>query len=251
MSGRLPIALATGFLLALGTARAQTSGADPNVAAPFGKPVEDQSIFWHLLIDQLEGRLGDEQDSFNWDGQFWVGTDLDRLWLKSEGTVPRNGKVEDGVHEALYSRAITTYFDLQAGLRYDLDSRPSRGWLALGVQGLAPGFFDLEATAYASDGGHFATRLRASYDQLLTQRLILQPEIEMNLYSKSDPRRSVGSGLADLEVGLRLRYELTRKFAPYVGVTYQDKFGQTASFARSEDEPVNDVRLVLGLRLWL
>jgi copper resistance protein B len=246
---RLLVASATGLLVALGAARAQTPGADPNVAAPFGKPVEDQSIFGHVLIDQLEWRFGEER-SFVWDGQAWAGTDLDRVWFKSEARIT-NGDVEDGIHEALYSRAISTYFDLQAGIRYDLDSRPSRGWAAFGIQGLAPGFFNVEATAYASDAGHLAARFRGSHDMLITQRLIFQPEFELNLYSKSEPRRGVGSGLSDFELGLRLRYEITRKFAPYIGVEFEDKFGKTADLARREDETVDDVRLVFGIRLWL
>jgi len=247
-ASRLAVALGTSLLAAVGAARAQTPGADPNEAAPFGSPVEDQRIFWHALLDQLEGRFGDGE-SFRWDGQAWVGTDTDRLWLKSEGIVT-SGQVEDGIHEALYSRAVTTYFDVQAGLRYDLDSAPSRGWVALGIQGLAPQFFDVEATGYASDAGHFAARLRTSYDLLLTQRLILQPEIELNFYSKADPGRGIGTGLSDLDTGLRLRYEITRKFAPYIGVAYEDKFGQTADFARRDGESVDSLRFVAGLRVW-
>lgn len=249
MNARHLAAAAGAFVVvAASAAMGQTRGADPNLAAPFGSPVEDQRIFWHVLVEQFEGRFGEER-SFVWDGQAWAGTDLNRVWFKSEARVT-NGDVEDGIHEALYSRAISTYFDLQAGLRYDLDSRPSRGWAALGIQGLAPGFFNIEATAYASDAGHLAARFRGSYDLLITQRLILQPEFEMNLYSKSEPRRGVGSGLSDFEAGLRLRYEITRKLAPYIGVEYEDKFGKAADLARREDETVDDVRFVVGLRLW-
>jgi len=166
------------------------------------------------------------------------------------GNAARQRHVDDGQQQFLYSRAITTYFDLQGGLRSDIDSRPTRNWAALGVQGLAPYFFDLELTGYASGQGHLAAKLEASYDLLLTQRLILQPQVEVNLYSKADPARMVGAGFSDIDTGLRLRYEIDRKFAPYLGVVYEGKFGQTASLARRAGESTGDVRFVFGLRLW-
>jgi copper resistance protein B len=196
-------------------------------------------IYAHALLDQFEGRFGGRDGEFRWDGQGWIGGDYDKLWIKSEGFADGHGRVTDGDHELLYDRAVSTYFDLQAGLRSDLDSRVTRNWAAFGVQGLAPLFFELEATGYVSDSGRLAAKLRASYDLLLTQRLILQPEIELNLYGKADPARETGSGLSDIDAGLRLRYELSRKVAPYLGVTYSDQTGQTADF-----------RLVAGIRSW-
>ena len=133
---------------------------------------------------------------------------------------------------------------------HDIDSRPTRNFVALGIQGLAPYFFDLELTGYASNEGHLAAKLEASYDLLLTQRLILQAQIEVNLYSKADPVRMVGAGFSDIDTGLRLRYEFSRKFAPYLGVVYEGKFGQTASFARRAGESAGDVRFVFGIRTW-
>jgi copper resistance protein B len=214
------------------------------------QPVHDQEIFAHGMFSQLEGRTSGTNTEFRWEGQGWVGTDLDKLWIKSEGTLQGNGTLDDGQHQFLYSRAITTYFDLQGGLRSDIDSRPTRNWGAFGIQGLAPYFFDLELTGYASDEGHLAAKLEASYDLLLTQRLILQPQIEVNLYSKADPSRMVGAGFSDIDTGLRLRYEIDRKFAPYLGVVYEGKFGQTANFARAAGESTGDVRFVFGVRLW-
>ena len=242
-------AIAAGLVAAASAAQAQVHPAEPSAAAPFGSPVEDQQIYVHGLLDQFEGRIGGDH-SFRYEGQAWAGTDRNRLWFKSEGEVAGNGKFGDGVHEALYARHITTYFDLQGGIRYDIDSGPSRGWAAFGIQGLAPQWFDVEATAYVSDSGHLAARLRTFYDLLLTQRLILEPEIELNFYSKSDPGRAIGPGLSDLDTGLRLRYEFTRKFAPYIGIAYQNKFGGTAAFARREGESTNDVRFVFGIRSW-
>jgi copper resistance protein B len=222
---------------------------DMNQAAMM-PPVMDSGIYAHAVLDQFEGRVGGPNPAFRWDGQAWIGTDYNKLWLKSEGFAQGHGRVEDGQHELLYDRAISTYFDLQAGLRSDIDSGTTRNWAAFGVQGLAPLFFDLEVTGYVSDQGHLAARVKASYDLLLTQRLILQPEAELNFYSKADPGRSVGSGLSDADAGIRLRYEISRKFAPYVGVAYQGKFGQSADFARQQGETAQGVRFVFGIRSW-
>jgi copper resistance protein B len=166
--------------------------------------------------------------------------------------VNEQGKVEDGDQEVLYDRPISflRYFDWQAGLRYDWDSSRGRLWGAFGIEGLAPGFFNVESTFYARDSGHFAGRVKGSYDLLLTNRLIAQPEIELNLYSKRDPARGLGPGLAELDTGLRLRYEFSRKFAPYIGVVYDGKFGDTAAFARHDGASVNDVRFIFGIRVW-
>lgn len=243
-------ALAAVLLCASHAPWAQTAGADPNVAAPFGSPVEDQRIYVHGTLEQFEVRNRGGRNDPTWDGQLWAGTDLNRLWIKSEGRVNSEGRVEDGIHEALYSRAITSFFDLQLGIRYDLDSAPSRGWAAFGIQGLAPYFLDVEATAYVSDSGHFAGRLRGTYDLLITQRLILQPDVELNFYSKSDRARDVGPGLSELDAGIRLRYEITRKLAPYLGVSYRANFGPTARFVRSHRESAEDFRFVLGFRAW-
>lgn len=253
---RIKVSIALGALLALASAPALAQAPPPANAMPDGtmadvQPVHDTGIFAHLLLDQFEGRFGGSGGGdFRWDGQGWIGTDYDKLWVKSEGFVRSDGTIDDGQHEFLYDHAISPFFDLQAGLRADLDSRPSREWAAFGVQGLAPLFFNLEATAYVSNHGHFAGRMRASYDLLITNRLILQPEAELNLYSKADPARLVGAGFSDLDAGLRLRYELTRKFAPYIGVAFENKFGRTADFARRAGESTNGVRLLLGIRTW-
>lgn len=213
-------------------------------------PIMDNGLFAHALLDQFEGRIGGPDAAFKWEGQAWVGTDYDKFWVKSEGLAQGNGRIEDGRHEFLFDRAISPYFDLQTGLRTDLDSGTTRNWAAFGFQGLLPYFFDLEATGYASDRGHLAARLAASYDLLITQRLILQPEAELNFYSKADPGRSVGTGLSDIDAGVRLRYEISRKLAPYLGVAYEGKFGQTADFARREGETAQGVRFVFGIRSW-
>ncbi len=245
--------LAAGFVAFATAAPAQPPARtdEPAPVLEFGtmQPVMDQGIFAHVIFNELEGRFNGANTEFRWEGQGWVGTDYDKLWIKSEGTF-RGNTIDDGQQQFLYDRAVTTYFDLQGGLRSDLDSRPARNWAAFGIQGLAPYFFDLEATGYISSQGHLAAKLEASYDLLLTQRLILQPQVELNVYSKADPARLVGAGFSDIDTGLRLRYEFSRKLAPYIGVVYQGKFGQTANFARQAGESTGDVRFVLGVRLW-
>lgn len=244
-----PLAAILAFVGISDTAGAQERPtADPSGSLNMPQTL-DNAVFAHAILNQLEGRFGDPS-SFRWSGEAWAGTDLNKIWLRTEGRV-ENGKVDDGTHELFYSRAISTYFNAQIGARYDGDSLPGRGWGAIGIQGLAPLFFEIAATAYISDDGRFAAKLEGSYDLLLTQRLILQPQIEMDFYTKNDREREVGSGLSELDAGLRLRYEITRKFAPYIGVTYLGKFGNTADFARAEGSPADQVRFVAGLRVWL
>ena len=216
-----------------------------------GTPMADEQIFAHVLLDQFEGRTNGPDDELRWDGEGWIGTDMNKLWIKSEGFVG-NGAVSDGDQEALYDRPIPhlRYFDAQIGVRADLDSDPSRTWAALGIEGLAPYNFKFAPTLYISDGGHIAGRVSGFYDLLLTQRLIAEPEAEFNFYSKDDPARKIGSGLADVDTGLRLRYEISRKFAPYVGIAYNGKYGNTASFARLAGENASDPRFIFGIRLW-
>jgi copper resistance protein B len=249
MMGRKGI-LAVFFAIFTSTPAAAQLQQDATNPAPFGAPVADKGTFMHAFLEEFEGRFGAE-NSFRWQGEAWWGTDSDRLWVKSEGETNGAGNVVDGQHEILYDRPITSFFDLQAGLRVDADSHTGRKWAALGVEGLAPLFLHVSATGYASDEGHFAAKLEGDYDLLLTQRLILQPQIETNFYAKSDPGRRLGSGLADLDTGLRLRYEFSRKFAPYVAATYEDSFGSTATFTRADGERTSELRFTAGIRMWL
>jgi len=208
----------------------------------------DKAIFVHGIFNQLEGRFGDS-NSFRWSGEGWVGTDENKVWLRSEGRLS-NGTMDDGIQELFYGRAITTYFNALIGGRYDLDSKPGRGWGAIGIEGLAPQFFRVGLTGYVSGDGHFGAKLEGSYDLLITQRLILQPQFEMNFYTKDDPAREVGAGFSELDAGLRLRYEIERKFAPYIGVTYLGRFGRTADMIRDAGGQTNEVRFVTGVRAW-
>ena len=256
MSAARFVALASSIgLLSAGSTQAQTIPAAGQSSAPPTQyvggmlPMMDDATIGHVLLEQLEDRWNGSDHSFRYDGQGWYGTDDDKIWVKSEGQVDCRSRFGDGQHELLYDRATSAFFDIQAGVRVDADSGPTRTWAALGVQGLAIYFVDVEATVYASDRG-VAARLKTSYDLLITQRLILQPEAEFNLYSASDRERDVGSGLSDIDAGLRLRYEITRKFAPYVGVSYQGRFGQAAEFAHRDHNSTSDARLAFGVRAW-
>ena len=216
-------------------------------------PINDNQIFWLLLVEQLEYRLNDGPDSLNWDAVAWVGGDYQRLWIKTEGEV----EVADGAGEAelqlLYGRLIAPFWDFQAGLRYDQtfgpDGAPGRAFAVIGIQGLAPYQFEVEASLFVSHEGDVSARFGADYKLLLTQRLILQPDLEINVAAQQVEEFGVGSGLNDIELGLRLRYEVSRQFAPYVGISWTRKFGQTAEFAREEGESTDNLAIVGGIRL--
>jgi copper resistance protein B len=179
----------------------------------------------------------------------WVGTDLDRVWLRSEGEQV-DGRAAPADIEVLYGRSVSTWWDVVAGIRHDFGEGPSQTYAAIGVQGLAPYKYEVEATVYIAQSGQTAARLELEYDTLLTNRLILQWQAELEFHGKTDELRGIGAGLGSFEAGLRLRYEVTRKFAPYIGVAWEHAFGRTADFRRAEGEGVNEARVVAGVRIW-
>lgn len=202
-----------------------------------------------FMIDRAETRIGEGQNIYLWDLQAWYGGDIDKLWLKSEGEGAFGGGVEGAEVQALWSHAIGAWFDVQAGLRHD--SRPDRRTHAvLGVQGLAPYFFELDAAAFLSDKGEMTARVEAEYDQRITQRLILQPRAELSMSAQNVPEIGLGAGLTSIEAGLRLRYEFSREFAPYIGIDYESRLGETADIARTTGEDPDRLSLLLGLRTW-
>jgi copper resistance protein B len=251
--------LAAAGAFALGAAHAQVAGAtaaqppavaDPNNPSPYGQMGSDQTVWAHLLVDQLEARVGSGGADLRWETQGWVGTDDWKLWVRDEGERTSEGRVQDGQLEAFVGKPISTYWNVLVGGRYDADSGPGRGWAALGIEGLAPRFFNVSATAYAGAKG-LAGKLELSYDQLITNRLILEPEGELDVYSEDDPARRIGRGFSDVDAGLRLRYEVTRKFAPYIGVVWQQDFGRTADLNRAAGEDTRNVILfAVGVRSW-
>jgi len=203
-----------------------------------------------LLVDRLEARIRNGSDGYLWDGQGWYGGDIDKVWVKTEGEGEFGGGIEEAEVQALWSHAIGPFFDLQAGARYDIRPQPDRGHLVLGIQGLAPYWFEVDAAAFLSSKGDLTARVEAEYDQRITQKLILQPRIEFDLAAQNIPEIGIGSGLSTGELGLRLRYEFKPQFAPYVGVEYERAFGDTADFRRAAGEDVGGWSFLVGVRAW-
>jgi copper resistance protein B len=231
-------------------ARDPDAYADGMMNGPMpGMNMADDASHARVLIDRVEQFHSGDGNGQAIDAQAWFGGDIDKLWLKLDGERV-GGKLGATRTEALWNRAIATYWSVQAGIRHDFGGGPGRTWAALGLQGLSPYWFDVQGTAYAGQHGRTALRFETEYDLLLTQRLVLQPDVKINLYGRNDPEREIGSGLSDIDAGLRLRYELSRKFAPYVGVTWNRKFANTARYAREAGKPVQETRIVAGLRLW-
>ena len=221
---------------------------------PYAQPgprqlkLADEHAFWSVLGDRLEYQ--EDSESTVYDVQAWYGTTYDRLVIKAEGDVA-DGTLEESSTELLWGHALNAYFDTQFGVRLDqFNDGKDRQWLAFGVQGLAPYWFEVDVTAYVSDDGRTALSAEAEYELLLTQKLILQPRAELNLYGKDDAENGLGSGLSDLAVGLRLRYEFSRQFAPYIGVEWTDTYGDTADYRRAAGEDTSDTQFVAGLRFW-
>jgi len=221
---------------------------------PYAQPgprqlkLADEHAFWSVLGDRLEYQ--EDSDSTVYDIQAWYGTTYNRFVIKAEGDIA-DGTLEESSTELLWGHALNAYFDTQFGVRLDqYDEGKDRQWLAIGMQGLAPYWFELDVTAYVGDDGRTALSAEAEYELLLTQRLILQPRAELNLYGKDDLDNRLGSGLSDLALGLRLRYEFSRQFAPYIGVEWTDTYGDTADYRRAAGEDTSDTQFVAGLRFW-
>lgn len=229
----------------------------PNLADRPGwpEPVADTMPFRSVLFDVLEYRAGEGADFARWDVLGWYGGDYQRLWFKSQGSRNFPSRLGgDAEVQVLYGRLIAPFFDFQAGLRYDRqwgpDGSRGRALAAIGVQGLAPYRFEVEPTLFVSQNGDVSARFTASQDILFTQRLILQPRFETNAAVQTVRRFGVGRGLNDVEAGLRLRYELRREFAPYIGVSWRRSFGETARFLRSEGRDADTWQVLAGVRLW-
>ena len=218
---------------------------------PIPRPrMADEAVMGGVMINRLERVQKKGNTYFNaYDFQGRIGKDYDKLVLKAEGEIDE-GKVHEARTELLWSHATSAYWDTQLGVRHDSGIAPSRNWLALGMQGLAPYWFEIDATAYVSDQGRSALRLSAEYELLFTQKLILQPRIEVNFYGVKDEERDIGAGLSSMVSGLRLRYEIRREFAPYIGVDWSSKFGETANLATAAGVNINDTNIVAGIRAW-
>lgn len=209
----------------------------------------DEHSLGTLMVDRLEVVDGSDTTSVVYDLQARYGRDYNGVVFKAEGDYD-NSELEEASTELLWGHAISTHWDAQLGARFDSGEGPNRSWLAVGLQGLAPYWFEVDMTAYVGEKGRTALGLEAEYELLLSQKLILQPRLEATLYGKDDAARGLGSGLSDLSLGLRLRYEIKREFGPYVGIEWASTFGDTADNVRDEGLDTKDTRAVAGVRLW-
>ena len=236
-----PHALASGCaVLALALCLDCVAGmSDQQMSAQMG--MDDSAAVGKLMIDQLELAGGPAGTAPAYQGQAWYGGDYDKVWFKSEGE-PDPGMPQATRNELLWDHVLTRWWDLQTGLRYDLGAGPARGWASVGVEGLAPYWFDVQAALYLGADGRTAARFQVEHDLLLTQRWIVQPEVETNFYGRRDAARNVTAGLSDLQVGLRLRYEIRRELAPYAGVAWRRDPGTRHT---------GTLQWVAGFHVWL
>ncbi|HEX7819449.1 MAG TPA: copper resistance protein B [Sphingobium sp.] len=203
-----------------------------------------------LLVDRLEWRPGPGGDGYAWEAEGWTGGDIDRFAFRTEGEGSFGGTAEKAEVQALWSHALDPWFNFQAGVRQDFRPDSRRTYAVLGIEGLAPYWFELEGQLFLSSKGEGSARVEGSYDQRITQRLIAQPAAEVNIAAQDVPELGIGAGVESVELGLRLRYEVAREFAPYVGVHWEKKLGRTADYARDADEATDSVRFVTGIRFW-
>lgn len=206
--------------------------------------------FYQVMLNLGEYQFRNGGDGYRWDGQAWFGGDINRVFIKSEGEGAVRGGVETAEVQALYSHAIGPYWNLQGGIRYDFKPNPSRTYATIAIEGLAPNNFDVEGALFLSNKGDMLARVGGYYDQRITQRVILQPRVELNLAAQDVPENQIGSGLSNTELGLRLRYEVKREFAPYVGVSWDRRVSNTARLYRAAGENASTLSVVLGIRTW-
>jgi copper resistance protein B len=222
------------------------------LSLPAAAHMEDDPLLFTLNIDELEIHDADT-DPLSWDIAAWLGKDLHKFRLQTEGERSDAG-TESAEVQALYSRAVAPYWDIQLGLRHDprlgYRSSPARDWAVVGWRGLAPYWFEIDTAFFIGEDSRTALRLKAEYEMLITQKLILSPEVEFNFYGKDDPELGIGSGLSAIEAGLRLRYEIRPEFAPYIGVDWERFYGGTEDFARTAGEAADESELILGIKAW-
>ena len=215
----------------------------------FAGGMEDDPIVTKIMIDQLETRITNGDDPLVLEAQAWIGEDLNKLVFKVDLEQVKD-VTEELELQALYSKAIDPYWDFQIGIRQDQKPAPAKNWLAIGFQGLAPYWFEIDTALFIGEAEQVGLRFQAEYEWMITQRWVLSPEFEINIHSKDDELAGIGSGLSDSQLGLRLRYEIKREFAPYIGVNWNNKYGNTATFAKNDGEKVSDTQVVLGIRAW-
>lgn len=254
MADMAPVATTT-------SGRAQGGSAPPDARDPhaysggyaFIEPrrlrLADEKNFGSLLMDRLETVVTSDNTLATYDLQAWYGRSYDRVVLKAEGDYEQ-GALQEASTELLWGHAVASFWDAQLGVRYDSGEDPNRTWLAFGLQGLAPYWFELDITGYIGEEGRTAISLEAEYELLLTQKLILQPRVELDWYGKDDAERAIGSGFSEVSAGIRLRYEIRREIAPYIGIEWAGVFGDTKDYAEAAGEDSSETRFVAGLRFW-
>ena len=205
--------------------------------------MEDDPLVNMFLMDRFE-ILDNHENTRVWEGSFWIGYDINKLYLYSDGEATSDG-LETSQNELVYSRAIAPFWDAQVGIVYDKNADASKTWGEIAIAGLAPYYFETRAALLVNGDGNAGLRLDAEYEALLTQQLILTPSLEADFYTKNDPTMQLGSGLSSMEAGLRLRYEFVREFAPYMGVTWEKTFGNTRDY-----NPVDKTSFLVGVRFW-
>ena len=212
--------------------------------------MNDNEVFTYFAADRFEYQVRDGDDALVWDAEAWIGTDYNKLWLKAEGADESDAGLESSEIQALYSRAVAPFWDLQLGLRHDFHPSPSRSFAAIGAQGEAPYGIEVHAAAFVSEDADLSLRLELEYDLLITNRLVAQPRVELDFGFQDVPELGLGSGLTGIEAGLRLRYEIRREFAPYIGIDYERATFDSAGIARDAGEDVDNFSVVAGLRWW-
>ena len=215
-----------------------------------GHAVHDRAINFRVEFDQLEWQFVHGEPGQRWDSRSWIGGDINRIWIRTEGDAV-DGVLDAAEAQVLYGRSFSRWWDVVAGVRFDARPEPSHTWFALGVQGLAPQYIDVQATLYIGDEGHVAARVELEHDMHVTQRLVMQPLVELSLSGKDDPDRGIGPGLSTAEVGFRFRYELKKELAPYAGVVWHKKLFGTGDYARQNNGDPGGWHIVTGLRFWM
>jgi copper resistance protein B len=219
------------------------------LSASAGAHEGDDPLLTQLLLEQLEARSGPELNTQVLKAEAWAGWDLHKFKVKVDVDAGQDSAAETEL-QGLYSRALAPFWDLQLGVRRDHKPNSAHTWGVLGLQGMAPYFIEVDAALFVDESGHGAARFSGAYDALLTQRLILSPSLELNFYTDNDPEAGTGSGLADAQAGLRLRFEIAREFAPYVGVHWRQQYGKTAIWAQGQNATSSAPEWVFGLRAW-
>jgi copper resistance protein B len=211
--------------------------------------MDDRKKFGKVMLDRLEWLDADEGSEYAWDATAWYGGDYHKVWLQAEGERDADSTHHSRI-EVGWERIVSAWWSVRAGWRHDAGIGPARDWIGGGFTGLAPGFIETEAAIYLGEDGRSALRVNFERDFLFTQRLVLQPELELEAYGKDDPEKLIGAGLSELSFGLRLRYEFRRELAPYVGVSWSWRFGDTADYVDAAGEDAEELSAVAGIRAW-